>query len=63
MQDITIADYAHAKGVCKDFEIRNVDKYHDLYAVLIRSCSIIFRYRISMTSSLKKEQSKTRFIN
>ena len=26
MEDITDADYAHAKGVCKDFEIKN-----DLY--------------------------------
>ena len=31
MEDITDADYAHAKGVCKDFEIKNLGKYHDLY--------------------------------
>ena len=31
MEDITDADYAHAKRVCKDFEKRNVGKYHDLY--------------------------------
>ena len=23
--------YAHAKRVCKDFEIKNIGKYHDLY--------------------------------
>ena len=21
----------HEKGVCKDFEIKNIDEYHDLY--------------------------------
>ena len=31
MQDITNADYMHEKIVCKDFEIKNVGKYHDLY--------------------------------
>ena len=28
---ITDADYAHAKKVCKDFEIKILGKYHDLY--------------------------------
>ena len=31
MEDVTDADYAHAKRVCKDFEIRNLGEYHDLY--------------------------------
>ena len=31
MEDITDADYAHAKIVCKDFEIKNSREYHDLY--------------------------------
>ena len=31
MEDITDADYMHAKIVCKDFEINNSGKYHDLY--------------------------------
>ena len=31
MEDITDADYAHAKRVCKDFKIRNLEDYHDLY--------------------------------
>ena len=31
MEDITDADYAHAKRVCKDFEIKNLGEYHDLY--------------------------------
>ena len=31
MEDITDADYAHAKIVCKDFEIKHLGEYHDLY--------------------------------
>ena len=31
MEDITDADYAHAKRVCKYFEIKNVEQHHDLY--------------------------------
>ena len=32
MEDITGADYAHTKRVCKDFEIKNLGEDHDLYA-------------------------------
>ena len=31
MEHITGADYAHAKRVCKHFEIKNLGEYHDLY--------------------------------
>ena len=31
MEDITDADYMYAKTVCKDFEIKNLGEYHDLY--------------------------------
>ena len=31
MEDITDADYVHAKRVCKDFEIKNVGEYNDFY--------------------------------
>ena len=31
MVDITDSDYMHAKRVCKDFEIKNIGEYHDLY--------------------------------
>ena len=31
MEDITHANYAHAKRVCKDFEIKILGEYHDLY--------------------------------
>ena len=31
MKDITNADYMHTKRVCKDFEIKNLGEYQDLY--------------------------------
>ena len=31
MENITDADYAHAKRVSKDCEIKNLGEYHDLY--------------------------------
>ena len=31
MEDITDADYAHVKRICKDFDIKNLGEYHDLY--------------------------------
>ena len=31
MEDTTDADYAHAKRVCKDFEIYNLREYLDFY--------------------------------
>ena len=32
MEYITDADYRDAKKVCKDFEIENLDEYHDFCA-------------------------------
>ena len=31
IEDITDADYTHTKRVCKDFEIKNLGEYHELY--------------------------------
>ena len=31
MEDITDADYSCAKRVCKDFEMKDLGEYHDLY--------------------------------
>ena len=31
MEDITDADYTHARRVCKDFEINNLGEYYDLH--------------------------------
>ena len=33
MEDITDADYAHAKEVCKDFEIKYLGEYTLLYII------------------------------
>ena len=31
MKDIIYANYAHTKRACKDFEIKNLREYHNLY--------------------------------
>ena len=31
MKDVTDADYGHVKIVCRDFEMKHLGKYHDLY--------------------------------
>ena len=31
LEDITDADYSHAKRFCKDFELKKLGEYHDLY--------------------------------
>ena len=31
MEDITDTNYTQGKRICKDFEIKNVGEYHDLY--------------------------------
>ena len=31
MEDITDADYVHAKRISKNFAIKNIGEYHDLY--------------------------------
>ena len=31
MENITDEDYGHVKRVCKDFEIKNLGEYHDIY--------------------------------
>ena len=34
MEGITDADYVHAKKVCKDFKIRNLGDFHDMFTCL-----------------------------
>ena len=31
MEDISDADYTHAKRVCEDFKIKKFGEFHDLY--------------------------------
>ena len=38
MEDITDADYADAKRVCKDFEIKKLGEYHDFMFKAIHYC-------------------------
>ena len=42
MKGITDADYMHAKRICKDFEIKNLEEYYDLYVskqyIILRWC-------------------------
>ena len=42
MEDLTDADYAHAKGVCKNFKIKSLGEYHDLYVQVIDYCYLIY---------------------
>ena len=39
MEDITNADYQHAKRVWKDFKIKNLCEYYDLY---VQSDTLLF---------------------
>ena len=41
MENITDADYIHVKRVCKDFEIKHLGKYHDLY---LKSGTLLLAY-------------------
>ena len=41
MEDITDADYTHLKRVCKDFEIKNLGEYHDLF---VQSDTLLLAY-------------------
>ena len=38
MENITDVDYAQVKRVCKDFEIKKLSEYHELYVQVIDHC-------------------------
>ena len=42
MINITDTDYAHAKRVCKDFEIKKLGKCHDLYVQDNFYCKLMY---------------------
>ena len=42
MEDITDANYAYAKRVCKDFEIKKLGEYCDMY---VQSDTLLLRFR------------------
>ena len=37
-EDITDADYTHVKEVCKGFDIKDLEEYHDIY---VRSYTLL----------------------
>ena len=45
MEDITDADYMRGKGVCKDFEIKNVGKYWYLRSNRLLSADVFRNFR------------------
>ena len=72
MEDIANADYKHAKNVWKNFKIKNLGEYHDLYVpsytllladvfekiqnIWTWSCTFFISTWISMTSMFKKTE-------
>ena len=55
IEDITDANYAHAKRVSIDFEIKSLGEHHDVlkYMSLILHCKISFSSWISIASRMK----------
>ena len=62
MEDITDADYAHAKRVCKDFEIKNLREYHNLYVqsdiLLLLTNSVFENFRNTCLKIYKLNSAK-----
>ena len=44
IEDISDADDAHAKRVCKDFEIKNLGEYHELLVILMMKIIFLVSY-------------------
>ena len=42
MEDITNAEYMHARRVCKDFEIKNSGEYHNFILKMIHHFWLMF---------------------
>ena len=52
MQDITDADHKHSKIIWKDFRIKNVGEYHDLYIQTIPN-NLQMHLKVFATSVMK----------
>ena len=52
MENITYAECKHAKWVWKDFEIKNLGKYHDLY---VQSDTLFSAPGLAWQQALKKD--------
>ena len=55
-EDITDADYAHAKRVCKNFDIKRLGEYHDKY---IQSDTLLLTDRLENLRNICYEMSLT----
>ena len=55
MEDITDSDYMHAKRFCKDFEIKNLREYHDLYLRYLEICVLKYINLISIVFLLHQD--------
>ena len=44
IEDISDADYAYAKRVCKDFEKKNLGEYHELLVILMMKIIFLISY-------------------
>ena len=53
MEDITDADHAHAKRVCKESEIKKLGKYHDFYVPIV-TLSTQDNTKLKLKSGFKK---------
>ena len=69
MEDINDADYTYAKNKNNFCKIKKLGEYHQFYVqsetLLLpdESCSVFYCPRITMASSIKKDQSKIRSSN
>ena len=45
MDDITYADYKHAKNIQKNFEIKNLGEYHNLYVQSLLIADVFENFR------------------
>ena len=58
MAVITDADYMHGKSISSDLEMKNVDKYHDLYL----KSYILLLAGLEWQSTLKKVEVKLKLL-
>ena len=61
MEEITDVDYMYGKRVCKDFEIKNLGEYHDLYLKSDTLLLAVFENFRKMFKNLQIRSSKISF--